>query len=68
MCQLKELNLLNRKSELAGASGKLKLNIDKLIASEVDDMGMTLDKEERINLSEKQLSGKVEGVATKYEC
>ncbi len=43
---LKELNLLKRKSELAGASGKSKVNIDKPIASEVDEMGMTLDKEE----------------------
>jgi hypothetical protein len=43
---LKELNLLKRKSELVGASGKLTVNIHKPIAIEVDEMGMTLDKEE----------------------
>ncbi len=42
---LKELNLLKRKSELAGASGKSQVSIDKPIASEVDEMG-DLDKEE----------------------
>jgi hypothetical protein len=29
-----------------GANGKSIVNIDKQIASEVDEMGMTLDKEE----------------------
>ncbi len=43
---LKELNLLKRKSELVGVSGKSIVNIDKPIASEVDEMGMTVNKEE----------------------
>jgi hypothetical protein len=43
---LKKLNLLKRKSELANASGKLIMNIDKPIANEVDKMDMILDKEE----------------------
>jgi hypothetical protein len=42
---LKELNLLKRKSELANASGKLTVSINKPIAGEVDEIGMTLDKE-----------------------
>jgi hypothetical protein len=42
---LKELSLLKRKSELAGASGKSMININKPIIREVDEMGMTLDKE-----------------------
>jgi uncharacterized protein YjhX (UPF0386 family) len=42
---LKVLNLLKRKSELASASGKSTVSIDKPIASEVDEMSMTLDKE-----------------------
>ncbi len=33
---LKELNLLKRKSELTGASGKLTMSIDKPIVSEED--------------------------------
>jgi hypothetical protein len=43
---LKGLNLLKRKSELVGAIGKLIININKPIANEMDEMGMTLDKEE----------------------
>jgi hypothetical protein len=43
---LKDLNLFKRKSELVGVSGKSIININKPIASEVDEMGMTLDKEE----------------------
>jgi hypothetical protein len=42
---LKKLNLLKRKSELAGANGKSTVNIDKPIASEMDEMDMILDKE-----------------------
>ncbi len=42
---LKELNLLKKKSELVGASGKSIVSIDKPIAREVDEMGMTLDEE-----------------------
>ncbi len=34
---LKELNLLKRKSELASASGKSTMSIDKPISSEVDE-------------------------------
>jgi hypothetical protein len=40
------LNLLKKKSELAGGNGKLIVSIDKPIASEVDEMDMTLNKEE----------------------
>jgi hypothetical protein len=43
---LKELNLLKRKSELARANGKSTVSINKLITSEMDETGMTLDKEE----------------------
>ncbi len=43
---LKVLNLLKRKSELASASGKSTMSIDKPIVNEVDEMSMTLDKEE----------------------
>jgi hypothetical protein len=42
---LKGLNLLKRKNELAGASGKSLVSINKPIANEVDEMGMTLEKE-----------------------
>jgi hypothetical protein len=43
---LNELNLLKSKNELAGASGKSTMSINKPIASEVDEMNMNLDKEE----------------------
>ncbi len=43
---LEELNLLKRKSGLVGARAKSTISINKPIASEVDEMGMTLDKEE----------------------
>jgi len=43
---LKELNLLNRKNELAGANGKATVSIDKPIANGMDEMGMTINKEE----------------------
>jgi len=43
---LKELNSLKRKSELVGANDKSTMSINKPIASEVDEMNMTLDKEE----------------------
>jgi hypothetical protein len=43
---LKALNLLKRKNELAGANGKLTMNIDKPITNEMDEMGMTLNKEQ----------------------
>jgi hypothetical protein len=43
---LKKLNLLKRISELVGGSGKSTVSIDKPIASEMDEMNMTLDKEE----------------------
>jgi hypothetical protein len=42
---LKILNLLKRKNELAGANGKSIVSIDKPIASEMDEMSMTLNKE-----------------------
>jgi hypothetical protein len=64
---LRKLNLLKRKSELAGASGKSIVSINKPIANEVDEMGMTLDKEESI-CQKNSLEGKVEFVATKDEC
>jgi hypothetical protein len=41
---------LKRKSELASANGKSTMSIDKPIVSEVDEMNMTLDKEELICL------------------
>jgi hypothetical protein len=37
---------LKRKSELAGANGKLTMSINKPITNEVDEMDMILDKEE----------------------
>jgi hypothetical protein len=43
---LKELNLLKRKNELTGATGKLIVSINKPIASEEDEMGLTPNKEE----------------------
>jgi hypothetical protein len=43
---LKELNLLKKKNKLVGANGKSIVSINKPIANEVDEMGMTLDKEE----------------------
>jgi hypothetical protein len=42
---LQELKLLKRK-EWTCVSGKLIVNIDKPIAIEEDEMGLTLDKEE----------------------
>ncbi len=44
---LKELNLLKRKNELTGATGKLIVSINKPIASEEDEMGLTPNKEEQ---------------------
>jgi hypothetical protein len=43
---IKELNLLKKKNELIGASGKSTMNIDRPITNEEDEMGLTLDKEE----------------------
>jgi hypothetical protein len=43
---LKQLNLLKRKSELTSASGKSTMSINKPIASEEDEMGLTPSKEE----------------------
>jgi hypothetical protein len=42
---LRELNLLKRKNELMGASGKSTVRIDKPIISEKDEMVLTINKE-----------------------
>ncbi len=42
---LKEMNLLKRKNDLMGISGKSTMSINKPITSEENDMGLTLNKE-----------------------
>jgi hypothetical protein len=53
---LKELNLLKMKNELTGDSGKSTMNINKPIASEEDEMGLTPSKEKSTCLRRGQVA------------
>jgi hypothetical protein len=53
---LKELNLLKRKNEFAGVSGKLIVSIDKpIVVKRMDGFDL---RQGRINLSKKRSNGK----------
>jgi hypothetical protein len=53
---LKELNLLKMKNELTGDSGKSTMSINKPIASEEDEMGLTPSKEKSTCLKRVQVA------------